>query len=348
VQSGVSSSGLNTKPIINGSTSTINNKQPFETVFEYNAAFIFGILNNRLLLQANFYNGKTKNGIMQLLTTYNYYSYTQGAVIKSSGMELSLKAIPLSNSTFNWETELVYFKNTNKAIALIDGISSVRRFETSNVLSWIEANENIGNLYGSKYERYEGKIIFVNGIPKMSSETQLLGNVNPDYVMFLNNSVAFRQFEFGLGFEFSKGGIIYSSFYSNATVAGNMQQTANRETEIIGDGVKWDETRSFYVKNDVSIPAEEYYVATYDFSEYSLMDATFLKLKQLNVAYRFTIAQKVKMKSSIFCQDIFLFSKCKDYNNNALYHSGDTFYRGINEYNLPETYIIGLKVQFEI
>jgi hypothetical protein len=191
-------------------------------------------------------------------------------------------------------------------------------------------------------------VIYEDGIPLYNSDIQLLGNSNPDYMLFFNNSVQIKKFVITLGIDYSKGGISYSEFYRNATCAGTLANTKDRTSGIVGVGVKWDNASSKYIENDVLVPAEQYYTNIYNIAEYSIMDATYLKLKEINIAYRFKLRQKINMTCSIFGQNILTWSKCNDYNNGNLYFSNNMFYRGINSFNLPETFVFGMKVGVRI
>jgi hypothetical protein len=204
-------------------------------------------------------------------------------------------------------------------------------------------------LYGISFERFEGKVIYKNGLPQRSNTVELLGNANPDYLIYVCNSIKInKKIAISMNLEFSKGGSYYSPFYSDGTSAGTLSNTADRENGIIGDGVKWDEATDTYVTNDVNVSAQKYYMRMYQIQEYSMMDATFLKLKELSVSYPFILKQKVKIICSLFGQNLYTWSANKDYNNSNLIYYNNLFYRGVNNYNLPETYVLGLKIQVHI
>ena len=206
-----------------------------------------------------------------------------------------------------------------------------------------------GNLYGYKLDRYEGQVIHLNGYPQRGSGDQVLGNANPDYIILFNNSIVFQRFTFTMGIEYSKGGVGFSNFMNMATVCGTLSNTADRENGIVGEGVKWDVTSGSYVKNDVNISVQDYYSSTLiTLQESYIMDATYLKLREINIAYSFKIRQKLNLTYSIFGYNIFTWSKSKDYNNGNLYFDNNMFYRGLNNYNLPETYELGMKIQVHI
>jgi TonB-dependent SusC/RagA subfamily outer membrane receptor len=351
LQSGFSKTGLNETYDLAFIGNFGEDFSHFPTISEYTISSDLGLFKNRFLLHANYYKTQTKNGLMfiPISSADGYYSksiYTTS--LKNEGIELGLDIIPFQSNRLTWKSIISYFKNNSKVIELTSGIAMLYQLVNQNVILGCEPGSPMGNLYGSKFERYNGHVIYKDGLPQFISNLQLLGNVDPDYLLFLNNSVQIKKFVITLGLEFSKGGISYSNFYRDATYAGNLSNTIDRTSGVVGVGVKWDNAFSKYVENDVLIPAEQFYISTYDIAEYSIMDATYLKLKEINIAYRFILRQKINMTCSIFGQNILTWSKCKDYNNGNLYFANNMFYRGMNNFNLPETFVFGMKVGVHI
>ncbi len=351
-QSGISSNGLN--PI--AGYHTLNGfmkgeKSIFSTISEYTMGLDIGVCKNRALVQANYYNSKMKNGLVEI-PIFNGIGYSSMGIssssIRNSGYELNLSLVPVQSRKLVWNSSVSYFKNKNEVLALADGLSRVTYF-SKTISMGSEIGSPAGNLYGYKLDRYEGQVIHLNGYPQRGSGDQVLGNANPDYIILFNNSIVFQRFTFTMGIEYSKGGVGFSNFMNMATVCGTLSNTADRENGIVGEGVKWDVTSGSYVKNDVNISVQDYYSKTYTtLQESYIMDATYLKLREINIAYSFKIRQKLNLTYSIFGYNIFTWSKSKDYNNGNLYFANNMFYRGLNNYNLPETYELGMKIQVHI
>ncbi|MDO9257385.1 MAG: TonB-dependent receptor plug domain-containing protein [Bacteroidales bacterium] len=351
LQSGFSKTGLNETHDLSYMGSFDEDLNRFPTISEYTISSDLGLFKNRFLLHANYYKTQTENGLIFIPISYanGYYNksiYTTS--VENEGIELGLDIIPFQSKTLTWKSSISYFKNNCKVIELASGIDRSYQINNQFVIIGSEPDKPMGNLYGSKFERYNGQVIYNEGIPQYSSNQQLLGNTNPDFLIFLNNSIQIKKFVITLGIEYSKGGISYSDFYRDATYAGTLSKTSDRTGGVVGVGVKWDDAGSKYVENDVLVPAEQFYISTYDIAEYSIMDATYLKLKEINIAYSFKLRQKINMTCSIFGQNIFTWSKCKDYNNGNLYFNNNMFYRGINNFNLPETSVLGMKVGVHI
>jgi hypothetical protein len=348
VQSGYSSRGLNEMHIQNFSGFPPG-QNSYSTVGEYTLSADMGIFNNRISWHGNYYNSRTHNGLLfvSVATNSGYESkVVNTASVKNTGYELSLDIIPVQSPAINWKVSVLYFKNKNEVIELANG-NSLRHF-SENVEMFSEKGQPMGNLYGSKYKRHDGQVIYKNGLPQTSNRSELLGNVNPDYMIFITNSLSVYKFLVSVNIEYSKGGIYYSSFYSNGTVAGTLANTANREDGVVGEGVKWDEATDSYIQNDVNVLAQKYFVHLYRIDEYSIMDATYVKLKEINIAYSFTLKQNLRMTCSIFGQNLITWSGGKDYQNGNLFYYNNMYYKGLNSFNLPETYGLGMKIQLHI
>lgn len=350
VQSGYSKRGLNDNSIINPFIiSDIQNT--ISSLGEYTASLDMGIFDDRILAQIQYYTSKTKNGLLYVSVSTNggYGSkIINTASVKNSGFELNLELIPVNSQKVLWKTEVSLFKNIGEVEDFGNGLTSQHQYsESINIVN--EVGQPMSNLYGISFERFEGKVIYKNGLPQRSNTVELLGNANPDYIIYVSNSIKInKKIAISMNLEFSKGGSYYSPFYSDGTSAGTLANTADRENGLIGDGVKWDEATDTYVTNDINVSAQKYYMRMYQIHEYSIMDATFLKLKELSVSYPFILKQKVKIICSLFGQNLYTWSANKDYNNNNLIYYNNLFYRGVNNYNLPETYVLGLKIQVHV
>ncbi len=349
VQTGYSTSGLNTLPVIN-LTSLPPEQNHFSTISEYTVSADLGFFNNRILGHVNYYISHTENGMLDIsISSNNGYSsrIISTASVKNSGYEISLDIIPVHSQKISWKSSILYFKNSNEVVELADGIASTSML-IGSVEMRNEKGQPMGNLFGRKFIRQEDHVVFDNGFPEYTNKNELLGNVNPDYIIYINNSLTFKKLTISISLDYSKGGVYYSPFYKYGTVAGTLANTADREDGIVGDGMKWNDADGTYVKNDLNVSAQDYYGSIFRIDEYSIMDATYLKLKEINVAYSFMLKQKLNMTCSIFGQNIFTWSRNKDYNNSNLFHENGIYYRGINNFNLPETYLIGMKIQLHI
>ena len=87
----------------------------------YEAGIDFRMFNNRLGIDFTYYYNKTKNQIldapMDPTTGYSKATINSGCV-RNRGYELQLKATPVQNKDFRWNTTLTWSKNQNKILSL--------------------------------------------------------------------------------------------------------------------------------------------------------------------------------------------------------------------------------------
>lgn len=94
-----------------------------ETASEIEFGVDLGLFDNRVSLEATYYNKKVKDLILDLVpaeSTGILAIATNAADLTNNGIELSLSATPIRNANFEWFTQLLWWKNeseiTNLAI----------------------------------------------------------------------------------------------------------------------------------------------------------------------------------------------------------------------------------------
>lgn len=120
-----------------GPTRNANPDLKWERTGMFNVGLDFSILNNRLNGTIELYNKKTQDLIAdyQVSTTrypHNWLTANVGE-ISNKGVELTLNAIPVKNSTFHWETSLNLSHNKNRVEKLSNETYSVEYFDRANL-----------------------------------------------------------------------------------------------------------------------------------------------------------------------------------------------------------------------
>src|SRR5690606_38099570 len=84
----------------------------------------------------------------------------------------------------------------------------------------------------------EGDIVYGNGYPVKTIETQFLGNVYPKGKWSIGNEFKYRQFRLNVLFDAQYGGKAYSHTHANLAQSGKLNNTLPvRYNGIIGKGV---------------------------------------------------------------------------------------------------------------
>jgi len=157
-----------------------------------------------------------------------------------------------------------------------------------------------GILWGLPFVRSaDGKVVVDNlGIPKTTSVGVNLGSVTPDWNGGITNSFGYKGFNLNFLTDVRMGGKFFSTtaWHSYPTGAYAVTTKNNvRETGLIVDGV-FDDGKP----NNVRVSAQDYYSGGWMWNnhEYSILDGSYIKLREVIFGYDF------KIKKASFIQKL--------------------------------------------
>lgn len=217
-----------------------------------------GLFNNRVGLEATWYNKKVDDLILQaaLPPSTGFAAITTNlADMENKGVELSLTALVINQNKIKWNTTLNWWKNTSELTRL-------------DIPAFNPAGGGFGTGLGT-VRLEEGKsltqIVGTNG----STTVEVLGNTAPDWEMSWNNSVTFlKNFTFSMLWHWKKGG-------ENINLTGLLTDfggSSYNYDDILPDGQRLGDARiaAFFSGQNASL-----YVET---SEY-------IKLREVSLYY---------------------------------------------------------------
>lgn len=280
-------------------------------ITEYEVGLNLSFFDNRLSLDAAYYNKNTKDDIAWV-TTSNASGFTSAiqnvGEIQNQGFEAMINFVPVSTADFRWSSTFNISYNDSEVKYLgevqgvpvtslsIDGASS----RSGGVTVQNIVGKPYGMLVGKKYARTEdGQIIFKDGIPQATDDVQELGNGVYKVTGGWHNEFTYKGFTLAFLLDFKAGASLFSgsnlSFYSE----GLHKNTLNgREDGIIGNGVMLDEATGKYVPNTVKVSAQEYYqgIVNNNIAEEFIYNASYIKLRELSFGYTFPQSMLGKQK----------------------------------------------------
>ena len=287
--------------------------KPFKT-----SSYEFGtemrLLKDRISLDVTYYNQKTVNQILSVGTssTTGYRSTKLNAgEIQNSGIEIMLAAKVLENkSGLRWSTTLNWAKNKSMVNALYGDLTSYQispGFGGATTLGI--PGQEWGILSGLPFVRNaDGKIVVgPNGLPNTTSTAINLGTVTPDWTGGLANTFNYKGFNLYFLIDMRMGSKFFSTTAWHSYYTGSYEVTTKnnvRETGLIVDGVFEDNK-----PNDVRVSAQQYYEGDWIWNnhEYSILDGTFVKLREMVLGYDFNIKKSKtiqKMNISIVARNL--------------------------------------------
>ncbi len=187
---------------------------------EITASYEFGLdvrlLNNRLGLDAAYYNNNSRNQILAIpldpVSGYNNALINAG-LINSRGVELKLTGKPIElPGSFSWNTTLLWSRNRSYVRELTEGITNQVIYNHNTNVS-IEARVGglMGDMYGRGFQRSpEGEIIYsTNGLPApLDPVVKKWGNAFADWKASLSNELTFKNLRISILLDGQYGGDI--------------------------------------------------------------------------------------------------------------------------------------------
>ncbi len=253
--------------------------------------------NGRVSLDVTYYEQSSINQILDIelskSTGYDRRIINAGEV-QNRGIEVMLGATPIKTAKgFTWDVMLNFARNRNKVIELTDGLTSYTIAAQRGLTSEARIGQPFGTLYGVGFERApDGQMILDNGLPRISTEQRILGNVQPDWTGGFLNTFSYKGIVLTALVDIRIGGDIFDEGTGTGRWTGQYAETAvGREEGVIGKGVKeivsGDGSLS-YVPNDVIVSASQYYGYNNPrrFHEASIYDASYVKLRELSLGYQ--------------------------------------------------------------
>ena len=273
---------------------------------------LLSFFKKRVVLDFTWYDKKT-NLLITPVTTPASSGYTSLidnlGKIDNTGVEIDLGITPVQTTTFSWNIHATFTHNKNEVVSLAEGLT---RFPLNTVLTgsseispYVEVGKPIGFFYGSQTARDSKGNVLIDpqtGFMITSNTPGDIGNPNPDYKMGLGNTFTYKNFILNILFDFTKGGQIYSETVADELGRGVTQDTKNRETTWIINGVYGNPTtdqpildgNGNEIMNTKRIPTEDVYFSpggtegsfgVNAAAEWNVYDATVLHLREVSLGY---------------------------------------------------------------
>jgi hypothetical protein len=252
---------------------------------------------NRLVIDLTYYNQTTVNQILRVATsrTTGYGDMLLNAgEISNSGVEIMLSSRAVTTAAgFSWDIDLNWAKNKSMVNELYGDLESyVISGGFGGCKSLGIPGEEWGILWGLPFRRNDAGKVIVNdvGIPTTTSEGVALGNVTPDWIGGLRNSFRYKGVNLSFLIDVRMGGDFFSCTAWHSYFTGSYEVTVQdnvRETGLIVDGVKEDGS-----VNDIRVSAQDYYMGSWMWNnhEYSIIDGSYVKLRELVLGYDFNVS----------------------------------------------------------
>lgn len=266
-----------------------------------------------------------------------------GGSIHTNTHELTVNVNPVRTKMVDWSIGANWTKIDNYVDELAEGVDNIflGGFVTPQVRAGIGYKFPV--IYGSSYARNDQGQIIVgeDGLPKTGGDG-VIGDVSPDFILGFNTQLRIGKVNIAAVFDWKKGGQMYHGTTGVFDLFGVSAKTANRDQNIVVDGVKEDGS-----KNDIEVLPQDYYLAINDIDESSIYNNGFLKLRELSVSMTAYKTSWIEIGVNVFARNILLWSELENFDPES--SQGNTNMSGAFErFSLPQTssYGFGVNVKF--
>jgi len=272
-------------------------------------------LNNRVNLDVTYYNGNTRNQILNLsVSSASGYSdeVINAGKIKNNGIEATLGVVPVNINGFRWSINANFSINRSEVVVLDGNIQSYRLIENASHNSFSDIYAQVGapygNIIGYAYKRAPDgqKIVNADGTYACETSTSVLGNITPDWIGGLNNTFSYKGFTLNILLDFVQGGDVVSATKYEMTRKGTGAWTVEGRrpdprdddgnvmpytgvlkgvVEVTDD----DGNVTGYEKNTIAVSGQNYWAArAWDgISEEFIEDGSYISLREVMLSYDF-------------------------------------------------------------
>lgn len=191
----------------------------WEKKAEWNFGLDYSLLNNRISGAIDVYSRTTKdllyNYTAQQPPFVNSSIYTNVGTLKNNGVELLISGTPVKEKDFEWSIDLTANSQFNKLAKLSNDVFKANWLTFADIpnpgnmgpaIRVLEGGK-VGNFYGKRFAGFtdEGKWLFykADGSKALASELNendraIIGNGVPKYVMGLNQTFRYKNFDLSI------------------------------------------------------------------------------------------------------------------------------------------------------
>jgi TonB-linked SusC/RagA family outer membrane protein len=354
-----------------------NNLKPERTFSkELGVEMIF--FKGRLGFDATYYITNTRDQLIpvNVSPSTGYLTKIMNAGdLQNKGIELSVNVTPVKTKDFSWDLRLNWSQNRNKVVALF---GKSENLPLASFQGGVSVNAPKGQPYGQIWgktwvidsatgQRY----ITVNGRDSITtSTTNNIGNVNPNWIGGIYNTVRYKNLALSFLIDIRKGGSVFSldSYYGMnsglyaETVALNDLGNPSRDPVLKdADGKTMPNSGGIIVPgitkdgkpNTKRVPnIGGTYGYGYNPAAGFVYDASYVKLRELSLTYSLpaTLLEKVKgikgIDLSLIGRNLWIIHKNTPYSDPEENLSSGN-YQGYQSGSYPTTRSIGLNLKLK-
>lgn len=298
---------------INGfalSTTTVDANIKKEKINTTEIGLDLGFFENRISLDASYYNTKTTDLITTItpsIASGAAFFRTNIGEMKNNGFEATLGGRLIDWRGLSWDMSINYTTTTTEVVEITPEINEVTLGTTSGGLAGIYAI--VGEVYpqikATAYLRDpQGRLIIdpSSGAPREAAELKMLGRTIPKHIVGLNTAFGFKGVSVSATIDYRTGHVYYEAGSDNMEFTGRSLESvsANRQDFVVPNSVIQVGENEFVENTNIPISGgrQSYWTDVYNnVKENYVKDASAVKLREVAVDY--TLPVKFLSKTPI-------------------------------------------------
>jgi TonB-linked SusC/RagA family outer membrane protein len=335
------------------STFAPSSSLPGDLRWETTEQFDFGLdlaIKDRFNFTADYYIKNTEDllNTVRLPSSSGYTSTIQNVgKIRNYGLEFGLETL-LIDSEFKWNLSSNISFNRNKVVKLYNGediLGGGAGIALRGNINILREGQPLGVFYGLLEEGYteEGFIKYkdLNEDGKIDNDDRTyIGDPNPNFIYGVNSNMSWKNFQLN---------IFIQGTYGNDLM--NIGQINYRYEYGFGTNMLRD---VLYDNWSVNNPNAKYpkisYYTTYQISDRFVEDGSFLRLKNIQLAYNFSLRKNKKLINAIQLyvsgQNLLTISKYSGWDPEVNARGGTTYGVDDNVYPMSKSITFGTRLSF--
>lgn len=291
--------------VINRNPTNPNIKPEFTDGKE--ASLQLGFFNDRITLEGAMF----RSGVADLITNISASNASGTTTLRDNigdiinkGYELDLGITPIKTQNFEWNLKASYSTYTSEVSELKGGVDEIAllAYGTPGVGIYARTGESFPLIKGSKYQRDDqGRIIVGDdGMPLATSGFEVLGKVNPDYILGFSTSIRFKGFRLSGTADYRTGNSFVAMTKSQLAFTGGLEKSADFDRSqgyIVPNSVKnvGSASNPVYVVNDIPVGGDGTYAAAANYfstnglynavGEEFVVDGSAFKIREIALSY---------------------------------------------------------------
>ncbi|MBA6152903.1 SusC/RagA family TonB-linked outer membrane protein [Gelidibacter maritimus] len=352
----------------NNNNGVISNTIPnpdikWETTDQLDIALDFSMWDRRINGSVGYFNKNTSDQILLrdvILETGGTSQYSNIGDFLNKGFEFQIGVDVIATERFQWTSEFNmttikskvlklnggYYRNLieGESISYFEGYRVAKIFQNQEEIDALNAASPNGVYQSNNTAPGDFMYVDVNNDGYIGGDDRdIIGNAEPDFFGGFNNIFRFGNFEVSALFNYSVGNYLYNSNKKDLLIFSNYNN--NYSKEILGAWTSQNPNVDIprLVSGDPNNNRRD--------SDFFIEDASFIKLKNLNITYKFNpdILKKLfiqRASVSLSASNVFVITKYSGLDPEVNYNAASNFSQGYDSASYPSvrTFTLGLNL----